>query len=144
MCEGLQREERESQGQWQSEWTREMHCGAAGMHRCPLKLAPARLVSMDAHTRSSGVGLCPVMTSLLSLSCSSASPVPNNTLQALTKRLREGTIRQGDMPIRCILCPPGTKAKEIWKVSCSSGPWRAISISGFQNPLPLLSCRLCF
>lgn len=37
-------------------------------------------------------------------------------------------MREGDIPMRCALCPSGTKAKEIWKVSCSSGLWRAISI----------------
>lgn len=37
-------------------------------------------------------------------------------------------MREGDIPMRCALCPSGTKAKEIWKVSCSSGLQRAISI----------------
>lgn len=37
-------------------------------------------------------------------------------------------MKEGDIPMRCALCPSGTKAKEIWKISCSSGLQRAISI----------------
>lgn len=146
MFECLQREEKESQGQWQNEWTREMGCDAAGMRRCPLMLVH----ETGQHgwplfsSRSSRMGLCPVMTSHLSSSCSSISPAPNNILQAFTKRLREETIREGDVPMRHILCSPSTKATEIWKVSCSSGPWRAILNGGFQSHLPHFSCTLCF